>query len=176
MRTRFLVLLGLPGAGKSTVGPLVAERLGWRFVDLDRRIELEAGTTIAAIFAREGEAGFRERERRATREVGRETDTGVVLAPGGGWIEDRANFDALGAMVRSVYLRVSVDVALARIGASKEVRPLLGGADPGARLRELLARREPLYLRADHTVSVESMSQAEVATSIVALASGSEGE
>jgi shikimate kinase len=169
---RVIVLVGLPGAGKSTVGPIVAARLGRRFVDLDRSIEAQAGRPVAAIFAEEGEEGFRARERAASREVGRD-DRPLVLAPGGGWIEDPANAVAIGPGRLTVYLRVSLPVAMARLAGSGELRPLLGGPDPGFRLEELRRRREGLYLQADHTISVDSLTPDEVATSIVAIASGS---
>jgi shikimate kinase len=170
-----IVLVGLPGAGKSTVGRLVAERLGWMFVDLDRVIEEEAGATVAAIFAAEGEEGFRAREREATRRI---ADQGVplVLAPGGGWVEDPQNLRSLGEGVISVHLRVSVPVALSRIATSGQVRPLLGAPDPAFRLEELRRRREPLYLQSNHTLSVDSMTPDDLAASIVAIASGSRGD
>jgi shikimate kinase len=117
---RVIVLVGLPGAGKSTVGPMVAERLGYRFLDLDRAIAAGAGRSVEAIFAEEGEEGFRARERAETRalaataKASREAagEVGLVLAPGGGWIEDHANREALGDRALTVYLRVSVPVAM----------------------------------------------------------------
>lgn len=169
---RHLVLLGLPGAGKSTVGPLVARALLRPFVDLDAAIEAEAGRSIPSIFAEEGEAGFRARERVLTDRLLAPAAAAIVLAPGGGWIETAANRRHLGASAIAVYLRVSVPVAIARMGASAADRPLLAGADPAAKLAELLARREHLYLQSRHTVSVESMSPNEVASYIVALATG----
>jgi shikimate kinase len=177
---RVIVLVGLPGAGKSTVGPMVAERLGYRFLDLDRAIAAGAGRSVEAIFAEEGEEGFRARERAETRalaataKASREAagEVGLVLAPGGGWIEDHANREALGDRALTVYLRVSVPVAMARLAQSGEVRPLLGGPDPAFRLEELRRRRESLYLQADHTISVDSMTPAEVTLSIVGIAMG----
>jgi shikimate kinase len=178
---RVIVLVGLPGAGKSTAGALVAERLGYRFVDLDRAIAKRAGKSVEAIFAEEAEEGFRARERAETRALagvtkaphGAAGDPGLVLAPGGGWIEDHANREALGDLAMTVYLRVSVPIALARLARSDEVRPLLGGPDPAFRLEELRRRRESLYLQADHTISVDSMTPVEVAISIVGIAMGS---
>ena len=178
---RVIVLVGLPGAGKSTVGPLVAERLGYRFIDLDRAIAVRAGRSVESIFAEEGEEGFRARERAETRSLAAAAKApheaaeglGLVLAPGGGWIEDHANREALGVQVLTVYLRVSVSVAMARLAHSGEVRPLLGGPDPAFRLEELRHRREGLYLQSDHTISVDSMTPGEVALSIVGIAMGS---
>lgn len=163
-----IVLVGLPGAGKSTVGPLVAEALGWAFVDLDREIERVANRSVAEIFRTEGEQGFRRREGEATRTIaGRD---GVVLAPGGGWLLDPRNRETLGPGAIVVYLAISPETAAARLGASANLRPLLAGAEPVRRLRELFGAREPIYLQANHTVSVDSMAPERVADSIVALA------
>lgn len=183
---RFLVLLGLPGAGKSTVGPLVAERLGGAFIDLDAEIVADAGMSVGEIFEREGEVGFREREARATAALAAGTSRGagtrtggsggappVVVAPGGGWVEDPTNLALLGPRALSVYLRVAVDTALARMGASAGSRPLIAGAGTAERLQELFRRREHLYLQSNHTLDVDSMTPAEVCDSIVALASRS---
>ncbi|HRN52219.1 MAG TPA: shikimate kinase [Gemmatimonadaceae bacterium] len=171
-----IVLVGLSGAGKSTVGPLVCAQLDaaghhdWGFVDLDAEVEAKAGRRIPEIFARQGEAAFRKLERSVSREVagsGR-----IVVATGGGWIELR---DAVEEMLHrsiSVYLRISPEVAAARISAQGGGRPLVGGQNPVGKLVELLARREALYLQASHTVSVDSMSPDEVAANIVALATG----
>lgn len=171
-----IVLVGLSGAGKSTVGPLVCAQLdtvgqhGWRFVDLDAAIEAKAGRSIPEIFARQGEAAFRKLERAVSRELA--SSSQIVVATGAGWIELR---DAVSEMLHrstSVYLRVSPEVAAARILAQGGGRPLVAGADPAEKLRELLARRESLYLQSQQTVSVDSMSPVEVASSIVALATG----
>ncbi len=170
---RHLVLLGLPGAGKSTIGPLVARALGRRFVDLDVAIEQREGRPVRELFARAGEAAFRTAERALTAELLAAGRPPLVLAPGGGWIEDPANRGWLGGAACAVYLRVSVTVALTRMGTATEDRPLLAGADPAEKLAELLARREPFYLQAEYTLSSDSMSPDAAASSIVALASAS---
>lgn len=172
---RGVVLLGLPGAGKSTVGALVAARLGWAFVDLDAVIEADVGASVAEIFAREGEAGFRAREHAATLSLVREMATGarrVVLSPGGGWVEDPANLTALGPEIVSVYLRVKPIIALGRLGDAAASRPLIAGRNSGEALGVILRRRESSYLQANHTVNTDSMTPGEVCDSIVALASG----
>lgn len=164
-----IVLVGLPGSGKSTVGPLVAAALGWSFVDLDDEIVRAAGRSISEIFATEGEAGFRAWERAATVSL---RDLGpLVLAPGGGWMLSLANREALGSETEIVYLDVSPEVAATRMGGAASARPLLAGADPVVRLRELLVQRESAYLQANHTVSVDLESADEIAALIVALAS-----
>ena len=164
-----IVLVGLPGSGKSTVGPLVAARLAWRFIDLDDEVVRLAGRSIPEIFAAEGEPGFRERERQATAALAHSGP--LVLAPGGGWILDPANREALGSVTIVVYLEVAPEVAATRMGGSAMARPLLAGGDLAHRLRELLAQRESMYLQANHKVSVDLLSPEEVAALIVALAS-----
>jgi shikimate kinase len=164
-----IVLVGLPGSGKSTVGPLVAAQLGWRFVDLDDEIVRATGRPIAETFSAEGEAGFRQREREATAALAAAGP--LVVAPGGGWALDSSNRAALGGITRMVYLEVSPEVAATRMGGAAKVRPLLAGGDPAHRLTELLRQRESTYLQANHTVSVDSLSPEQVAALIVALAS-----
>ena len=166
-----MVLLGLPGAGKSTVGPLVARALGRAFVDLDGEIERREGQSIGAIFAASGEGGFRALERQLTVELLAAGGPPIVLATGGGWVEDPANRALIGRSVFAVYLRVTPSVAVGRMGALTEARPLLAGGEPERMLSGVLARRESLYRQSQHTVSVDSMTPSEVALSIVALAS-----
>lgn len=167
-----LVLLGLPGAGKSTVGPLVAEALGRRFVDLDAEIERRAGCSIAELFARDGEQAFRALERSITAELVGPGLAPIVLSPGGGWVEAPEHRAMLGPSVVAVYLRVSPGVAVERMGSSVRGRPLLATGNPVTSVEQLLARRESFYLQSRHTVSVDSMSPEQVASSIVALARG----
>lgn len=169
--TRHLVLLGLPGSGKSTVGPLVADALGRPFVDLDAEIEAREGMPVSRIFAERGEPYFRALEEQLTAEFTAPGEPRLVMAPGGGWAESAVNRALFGQSVSAVYLRVSPPVAMERLGDAVQARPLLAGPDPARKLTELLARREPLYLQANHTVSVDSLTPAAVASSIVALAS-----
>lgn len=171
-----IVLVGLSGAGKSTVGPLVCEALAavgagdWQFVDLDAEIERRVGRSIPEIFARQGEAAFRKLERAVSKDVAQRRQ--VVVAPGGGWIELREAVAEMLHQSTAVYLRVSPEVAAGRISAQGGGRPLVAGENPAKKLAELLARREPLYLQSQHTVSVDSMPPGEVAATIVALATG----
>jgi shikimate kinase len=173
-RPERIVLVGLPGAGKSTVGALVAKALGWDFVDLDVVIASTAGMSVPEIFVRERESGFRQRERDATKTlVGKRQ---IVLAPGGGWVMDRGNLASLGPGSMTVYLEVSAEVAAARLAALPGSRPLLAGLDPAGSLRDLFERREATYLQSDHKVTVDSMTPEAAASLIVALARGVEGD
>jgi shikimate kinase len=169
---RSLVLVGLPGVGKSTVGAAVAERLGWPFLDFDVEIERREGCSVAELFARRGERYFRDRERELTVELaGR---VGVVLAPGGGWMAQPGLVALLRPPATIIYLAASPAEVARRLGAARAARPLLGGDDPVARLERLLAEREPAYRRADAVIDTELFDEQEVIHTIAALASPSE--
>jgi len=176
MPERHLVLVGLPGAGKSTVGPRVASALGRAFHDLDTEIERAAGRGVAEIFARDGEPAFRALERAASAALLAPGARPIVLAPGGGWIEDSGHRSLLGGAVLGVYLDVSPAVAVARMGPAAEARPLLAGGDAVKKLSEIANRRRALYLQCQHTVSVDSMTADQVVSYIVALASREIGD
>ena len=160
---RRIVLTGFMGSGKSTVGPLLARRLGWDFVDADDVIEAEAGMAIAEIFARHGEAAFRAREHSTIANLaGREA---LVLALGGGAIETPATRELLlhspGTLL--VHLEVMLATTLARCGGTEHVRPIL--ADQ-ANLAARYEKRMPLYRTAHLSVSVDALTPDEVAEAI----------
>jgi shikimate kinase / 3-dehydroquinate synthase len=137
-----IFLVGLMGAGKTTIGRQLARRLGKRFVDSDHEIEARTGATIAWIFEIEGEASFRRREAEMIRELS--SQDGLVLATGGGAVLDPANRALLAERGTVIYLRAGINSILQRTAHDKS-RPLLQTADPRARLEELLAARDPLY-------------------------------
>ena len=164
---RHLVLVGLPGAGKTTVGRRLAALLDRPFLDFDAELERRAGATVAELFAREGEPAFRDREAALSAEL---VGSGpMVLAPGGGWIANPAALATLRPAARIIYLRVSPASALERMGPGRAARPLLAGTDPRAALDGLLARRAALYAVADHTIDTEALSVHEVAESLAAM-------
>jgi shikimate kinase len=154
-------LIGMMGSGKSTVGPELARRLAWRFLDTDAQVEEDAGCSVAEIFEREGEAAFRERERRALESAaGRE----AVVALGGGAIAQPGVLEVLSGSGTIVYLRARPDTLLARLGDCGS-RPLLRGTAPGERrglLVGLLAERRAAYQSADVTVDTDDASVAQV--------------
>lgn len=155
-----IVLVGFMGTGKSTVGRLLAQRLKMPFVDLDRRIEKEAGKTIPEIFGSDGEAAFRARETQAVQEVSRLSSH--VIATGGGVMCDERNVEALKASGLLVCLTASPEVILARTMPTLRARPLLAGADPKQRIEQLLALRTPYYARADLTIDTTGRSPEEI--------------
>jgi shikimate kinase/3-dehydroquinate synthase len=135
-------LVGLMGAGKTTIGRILARKLGKRFIDSDHEIEARTGASIPWIFEIEGEDSFRRREAEVIRDLCAED--GVVLATGGGAVLDaqtRAHLKARGTVI---YLRANVNSIMLRVAHDKN-RPLLQTADPRRRVEELLAQREPLY-------------------------------
>ncbi|CAN5287682.1 shikimate kinase [soil metagenome] len=137
-----LVLVGPMGAGKSSIGRRLAIRLGLDFVDLDRRLEQDAGVPVATIFALEGEAGFRRRESALIADV--LTGHGLLVSTGGGIVLDPVNRDLLHRRGFVVYLRLGVEEQLERL-ARDHTRPLLAGDNREATLRKLSTVRTPLY-------------------------------
>lgn len=163
-RVRWIVLVGLPGAGKSTVGPLLARRLGVRFIDLDDEIERRAGRSVADVFRDSGEPEFRRLEREATTALPR--DEALVLAPGGGWIAQPGIATSIPHGSRLIWLRVALEEAATRLKRDARPRPLLAG-DAVARLRELEERREPLYRTADTQIDTSGRGPDEIADEIL---------
>lgn len=143
---RTLVLVGLMGAGKSSIGRRLAQRLGLPFVDADSEIEAAAGMTIEEIFQRHGEASFRDGERRV---IARLLDNPIqVLATGGGAFMDPQTRALVRARAISLWLRADLEVLVARVGR-RTSRPLLKGGEPRAVLERLIAERYPVYAEAD---------------------------
>jgi shikimate kinase len=142
--------------GKTEVGRRLAQRLGRAFVDTDALVEADAGSTVASIFAAEGEAGFRARERAAVERACAMPD--AVIAIGGGALLDADNRRRLVGAGPVVCLTAAPEEILRRVGNASS-RPLLRGArDRLARIRELAAERAPIYAQATHTVDTTGLS------------------
>lgn len=150
-----LFLVGMMGAGKTTIGKALARHLGREFVDSDRVLAERTGVPVATIFEIEGEAGFRRREASVIAELAEGDDQ--VVATGGGSILAAENRQAMREAGTVVYLRARVDSLWERT-RHDATRPLLATPDPRATLQTLLAEREPLYREAAHVV-VETGSQ-----------------
>jgi shikimate kinase len=161
-----VVLVGFMGSGKTSVGRLLARRLGYGFEDMDRRIVERAGRTIAEIFRDDGEEAFREREREEALALSRLRDR--VVAAGGGAFTRPETRALLQEGALTVWLRCDFDRILARVPADGS-RPLAGNRDI---MRALLAEREPFYRMADVAVDASSGTPREVADRIVGLIEG----
>jgi shikimate kinase len=161
---RRIVLTGFMGSGKSTVGPLLAARLGWIFLDVDDVIELEAEATIAALFARHGEAPFRALEHATIARLA--TGNALVLALGGGAIEHSATRDLLltspGTLL--VHLEVELATTLARCRGTEHTRPVL--ADQ-ANLAARYQRRIPLYRAAHVSIPADTLTPEQLVDAIL---------
>lgn len=171
---RHLVIVGLPGAGKTTVGRIVARDLGTQLHDVDATIERRFGMPISEIFATRGEAEFREHERTETlRALAGEP---AVIVPGAGWAAQPGNMGQVGVEALTVYLKTSPATAHERL-AGGEVRPLLTGPRSTARaLEELYVERRAYYERCEVTISTDGKDPTEVAGEVLEVASSREGQ
>ncbi|MBM4188970.1 MAG: shikimate kinase [Gemmatimonadetes bacterium] len=169
---RHLVLVGLPGAGKSTAGRLLAARLDSHLSDIDLVLVRATGLSVAEQIAEAGEADFRAREHQAVVEA-----LGLpphVIAPGGGWAARPGRLATLGEGSLAVHLDVAPAVAAARLAADPIARPLLAG-DLGGRLEQLALDRAPWYRAAPVTIDVTGRTAAEVADLLLEVAKSRAG-
>jgi shikimate kinase len=164
---RHIVLVGLPGSGKSTVGRLVAEALGADVIDVDNLLVREMGMPVSQIFGMVGEATFRQMERDAVRTA--QARDPCVIVPGGGWAAQAGQLEDARGRSLIIYLKCRPDTAVKRTEQG-EARPLLAGADPLQRMKMLLQEREPFYLKADQHVSGDNPSLEAVVREVAELA------
>ncbi len=169
---KHIVLVGLPGSGKTTVGRIVAEQLHAGFVDVDSVLNRKEGKPIAMIFAEKGEPAFREMERKEMEAA--LANQPAVLAPGGGWAAQPGALEAARATGYVIYLKTRPETAASR-AAPSGTRPVLMGEDPEARMRTLIKEREPFYTRADGKVETDKKTAEQVAAEVVRLAQTSAG-
>jgi shikimate kinase len=167
---RSIVLVGMMGVGKSSIGRRLAGRLGLSFMDADTEIEKAAGMSIADIFGRHGEPDFRSGEARV---IARLLEGGPqVLATGGGAIMTEDTRAAIKAKGVSIWLSADFEVLMRRISKRKSERPMLQTENPGETLRQLLAERAPFYALADLTVQSREEPHDAVVTEIVTALAG----
>jgi shikimate kinase len=159
-----LALVGFMGTGKSSAGRLAAELLQFEFVDTDELIESQSGISIEEIFKTQGEPAFRQLEQGVVRNLAQRQK--LVIATGGGLIADPANLASLKTHALVVCLWASPETIWERVRTQTH-RPLLQTADPLGKIRELFARRDPLYRQADVLVNTAQRSPKEVAQQVL---------
>ncbi len=160
---RPIALLGVRGAGKSSVGAALAKKLGLRFVEVDREIEEAAGLALADIFTLHGEAYYRRVEREVLTRLLAEPG---VLATGGSIVNDATNYALLKARARTVWLRATAEDHWNRVVAQGDQRPMAENPHAFEELRALLAARTKLYARADETIDTSGRSVREVVAAV----------
>ena len=165
--SRHIVLIGLPGAGKSTIGRLVADTLKAPFLDIDATIMRKEGRPIEILFAERGEAAFRQIEAKEMEQA--LAGEASIIAPGGGWAAQPGAIATARDRALLVYLKTRPGTATTRAVPAGN-RPALMGEDPELRMRELLREREPFYMQADAQVETDARRPAEIAADVVRLA------
>jgi len=161
-----IFLAGFMGTGKSSVGRLLAQRLGLRFIDMDEEIEGEEGLSIPQIFQDKGESYFRQKEKEWVKRLVKEND--IVVALGGGTVVDEENLRLLKETGTLILLKASPQIIYERT-KNYTHRPLLNVENPLSRIEELLARREEFYNRIPLQIDTASFSQEQVAQAILEL-------
>ncbi len=159
-----IFLVGFMGAGKSTVGKIVADKIGYGFCDADTYIEEQAGTTITQIFADHGEDYFRDLESQSMEELAKNENQ--VIATGGGVVQRDRNWDAMNSGGITIYLKAAVEAIWERI-KDDDTRPLLQVEDPIKTARELLNKRVSMYEKADIIINTDSLSPELVAQEVL---------
>ncbi len=171
---RRIALIGLRGAGKSTLGPLLAEKLAVPFVELDREIEREAGLDLGAIMELHGQAGFRRMERTVLdRTIA--AYSACVIAAGGGIVAEPGSYAALRAACVTVWVRATPEDHMRRVTEQGDLRPMHANRQAMADLRAILDSREALYAKADHQLETSGRSVTECVASLIAIAAPADG-
>ena len=157
VRRQRIALIGLRGAGKSTLGAMLAQRLGVPFIELDRVIEQKSGLGLSVIFDLYGQSGFRRLERECLEEILRQQDF-FVLATGGSLVSEAATYEHLLSNCLTIWLRATPEEHMQRVIAQGDTRPMSENREAMAELKNILQGREPLYRRADATVDTSATS------------------
>jgi shikimate kinase len=165
-----LILTGLPGAGKTTIGRLLATKLARPFTDFDEALEQQFGKSVSQIFQQEGEQTFRAAEATLSHTIATQPAPPKVLAPGGGWITNLQAVAHLRPISRIIYLRISPTGALTRLGPGLSSRPLFATGDPTETMRALYDTRRSYYeAAADITIETEGLGKDALLTKVVEL-------
>jgi XRE family aerobic/anaerobic benzoate catabolism transcriptional regulator len=152
-----VALIGLRGAGKSTLGRIVAEKLGWQFVELNKDIERDNGMSVPEIFAMYGQEGYRRFEQAALRKL-IARDGPMLLATGGGIVAEPVTFDLVLSSFYTIWLKAEPEEHMRRVREQGDLRPMGGDASAMQELRAILVSREPFYARARAMVDTAGLS------------------
>jgi XRE family aerobic/anaerobic benzoate catabolism transcriptional regulator len=161
-----IALIGLRGAGKSTLGKLLAKRIGWSFVELNKEIEAQNGLSVAEIIALYGQEGFRRMEQAALGQLLARKEL-TVLATGGGIVSEPLTFDLILSSFYTIWLKAEPEEHMARVRGQGDLRPMADDRSAMAELRNILLSREPLYARASATVDTAGLSVDEAAARLI---------
>ena len=162
-----IALIGLRGAGKSTLGRMLAERVGSPFIELDRAAEQQSGMALGELFEMLGQPAYRRFERTALEKILRETPR-FVLAAGGGLVTEPETFDLLLTCCTTVWLRAAPDEHMERVVRQGDMRPMAGHAQAMDDLKAILASREPLYAKADLILDTTGQKPEQSLTTLLA--------
>jgi XRE family transcriptional regulator, aerobic/anaerobic benzoate catabolism transcriptional regulator len=152
-----IALIGLRGAGKSTLGRMLAKKIGWNFVELNKEIEAQNGLSVAEIIALYGQEGFRRMEQAALGQLLARKEL-MVLATGGGIVSEPLTFDLILSSFYTIWLKAEPEEHMARVRRQGDLRPMADDRSAMAELRNILLSREPLYARASTTVDTAGLS------------------
>ncbi|HTC98598.1 MAG TPA: helix-turn-helix transcriptional regulator [Bradyrhizobium sp.] len=152
-----IALIGLRGAGKSTLGKVLAKKIGWNFVELNKEIEAQNGLSIAEIIALYGQEGFRRMEQSALNQLLARKEL-MVLATGGGIVSEPLTFDLILSSFYTIWLKAEPEEHMGRVRKQGDLRPMADDRSAMAELRNILVSREPLYARASATVDTAGLS------------------
>jgi XRE family transcriptional regulator, aerobic/anaerobic benzoate catabolism transcriptional regulator len=152
-----IALIGLRGAGKSTLGKMLAKKIGWNFVELNKEIEAQNGLSVAEIIALYGQEGFRRMEQAALTQVMARKEL-TVLATGGGIVSEPVTFDLILSSFYTIWLKAEPEEHMARVRKQGDLRPMADDRSAMAELRNILVSREPLYARASAVVDTAGLT------------------
>lgn len=172
LRTPFngIALIGLRGAGKSTLGKMLADKIGWTFVELNKEIEQQNGLSVAEIIALYGQEGFRRMEQAALNNLLTRKEP-IVLATGGGIVSEPVTFDRVLSSFYAIWLKAKPEEHMARVRRQGDLRPMADDRSAMQELRTILISREPLYARAATTVDTAGLSKDKAAAQLTSAVS-----
>lgn len=165
-----IALIGLRGAGKSTLGKMLADKIGWSFVELNKEVEQQNGLSVAEIIALYGQEGFRRMEQTALNSLMGRKDL-MVLATGGGIVSEPLTFDRVLSSFYTIWLKAKPEEHMARVRRQGDLRPMADDRSAMQELRTILLSREPLYARASAVVDTAGLSKDKAATLLISTVS-----